>query len=106
MPRGKKKIQAEIETELQKRNRKATELIKEIPVPEYTKLDVDLLPDDLYEHNKAAIDEKLCNHINQHSANKPACTLLKGHGGDHVGYVGDKITAWSDAAGTPVRKHA
>lgn len=48
----------------------------------------------------------LCNHRNAHyTAGELTCTLPKGHGGDHVGYVGENITAWSDAAGKPARKH-
>jgi hypothetical protein len=52
------------------------------------------------------LKEALCNHRNMHyTAGVLTCVLPPKHGGDHVGYVNDKITAWSDAAGTPIKKH-
>jgi hypothetical protein len=48
-----------------------------------------------------------CNHQNKHyTAGDLFCVLPPNHGGDHLGYVNDKPTAWSDAAGKPVRPHA
>ena len=53
-----------------------------------------------------------CGHINRQYYNPDgvledlACTLDKGHKGAHeTDYPGGR-TAWSDAAGTPTRKHA
>jgi hypothetical protein len=42
-----------------------------------------------------------CGHKNLHAADEPLCTLDKGHAGDHS----DGESAWSDAAGTPTKKH-
>lgn len=48
-----------------------------------------------------------CGHQNKHyTAGDLFCVLEKGHKEDHLGYIDDKPTAWSDAAGTPVRRHA
>jgi hypothetical protein len=53
-----------------------------------------------------------CGHINKqyHNAQNEledlACSLPKGHGGDHLAVVDGKSIAWSDAAGTPARRHA
>ena len=53
-----------------------------------------------------------CGHINRQYYNPDgaledlACTLDKGHKGDHeADYPGGRA-AWSDAAGTPTRQHA
>jgi hypothetical protein len=49
-----------------------------------------------------------CGHINKHYYNPDneledlACTLEKGHKGDHS----NGVNFWSDAAGTLARKHA
>lgn len=49
-----------------------------------------------------------CGHINRQHHNDDniledlACTLDKGHAGDHA----NGKARWSDAAGTPARKHA
>lgn len=49
---------------------------------------------------------ELCNHQNKHyTAGVLTCVLPPNHGGDHLGYVNGRPTAWSDAAGTPARKH-
>jgi hypothetical protein len=53
------------------------------------------------------VETKLCNHQNRHyTAGELTCVLPKNHGGDHLGYVNGNPTAWSDAAGTPARRHA
>jgi hypothetical protein len=88
MPRGKKKVQAEIEAELNKRSRS-----EPTPSEATTRAEAPTIP--------------ACNHRNMHyTEGELTCILPKGHGGDHVGYVGTNPTAWSDAAGTPTRKHA
>ena len=46
-------------------------------------------------------DETLCNHRNMHTENQILCTLKPGHPGNHS----DGKSEWSDAAGTPVKKH-
>ncbi len=59
----------------------------------------------IVEPETAAVDP--CNHRNAHyTAGELTCVLPKNHGGDHLGYVNDKPTAWSDAAGKPARSHA
>jgi hypothetical protein len=45
--------------------------------------------------------EKFCNHRNMHAEGDVRCILPKGHKGDHS----DGKYSWSDAAGTPPRKH-
>lgn len=53
-----------------------------------------------------------CGHINKQSYNANNeledlyCTLEKGHEGDHGAELDGKRVFWSDAAGTPARKHA
>ena len=54
-----------------------------------------------------------CGHINRQHHNADgelqdlACSLDKGHKGDHSAKIeDDKQVFWSDAAGTPARKHA
>jgi hypothetical protein len=55
-----------------------------------------------------AISIVSCGHINRqyHNAENAledlACTLEKGHKGDH----NNGVNYWSDAAGTPARRHA
>jgi hypothetical protein len=46
--------------------------------------------------------ETLCNHRNLHAQPEALCVLPKGHAGNHS----DGKYDWSDAAGTPPRKHA
>ncbi len=52
-----------------------------------------------------------CGHINRQHHNPDnaledlACTLDKGHKGDHSASVEDRPVFWSDAAGTPARRH-
>lgn len=53
-----------------------------------------------------------CGHINRQHHNADgvledlACTLDKGHKGDHSAKVENEISVnWSDAAGAPARKH-
>lgn len=83
-PKGKRKVLKQVIEEINKPDpveEKITELVKQ--------------------------DESICNHQNKHyTAGELLCTLPKGHGGDHVGYIGSNITAWSDAAGVPIKKHA
>lgn len=43
----------------------------------------------------------ICCHVNVHATPNLICILPKGHAGDHF-----NGSAWSDAAGIPVRKHA
>lgn len=51
-----------------------------------------------------------CGHVNKQSHNKDneledlACTLDKGHAGDHSAELDGKQTFWSDAAGKPTGK--
>lgn len=79
MPKGKKKVAA-----------------KPVEV-------VNAYPDDA----QIRAEVELCNHRNAHyTAGELTCVLPKNHGGDHLGYVNGKPTAWSDAAGIPARKHA
>jgi hypothetical protein len=53
-----------------------------------------------------------CGHINRQHHNQEnvledlACTLDKGHKGDHSARIDDKPVYWSDAAGKPVKRHA
>ena len=53
-----------------------------------------------------------CGHINRqhHNENNEledlACTLEKGHAGDHSAEVDGKPVSWSNAAGTAARQHA
>lgn len=53
-----------------------------------------------------------CGHINRqyHNAENEledlACTLPKGHAGDHYAEVDGKPNFWADAAGIPARTHA
>jgi hypothetical protein len=47
-------------------------------------------------------DETLCNFRNMHTEKQTPCILEKGHKGNHS----DGKYEWSDAAGTPTRKHA
>ena len=42
-----------------------------------------------------------CGHTNRHSQDLLTCLLPKGHPGNHF-----NGSAWSDAAGTPPRRHA
>ena len=47
----------------------------------------------------------VCNHRNMHyTAGELTCILEPGHKEDHFGYINGKPTAWSDAAGTPVKR--
>jgi hypothetical protein len=43
-----------------------------------------------------------CGHQNMHAEGEVLCILPKGHKGDHS----DGKYSWSDAAGTPPRRHA
>lgn len=48
-----------------------------------------------------------CNHQNMHyTEGELKCTLEKGHKGDHTALLNNTWVAWSDAAGTPARRHA
>jgi hypothetical protein len=53
-----------------------------------------------------------CGHINKQYHNQDneledlACTLEKGHAGEHSAEVEGRLNAWSDAAGKPARQHA
>jgi hypothetical protein len=50
----------------------------------------------------APVEEpKLCNHQNLHAQPVAVCVLEPGHKGNHS----DGKYAWSDAAGTPIKKH-
>jgi hypothetical protein len=59
----------------------------------------------------AAISIVSCGHINRQHHNTEneledlACTLEKGHAGDHSAEVDGRPVSWSNAAGTPVRQH-
>jgi hypothetical protein len=44
----------------------------------------------------------LCNHRNLHAQPEALCIFAPGHSGNHS----DGKSEWSDAAGTPPRKHA
>jgi hypothetical protein len=67
---------------------------------------VDKLAEEAIARAEAKTDP-LCNHRNAHYiAGELTCVLPRNHGGDHLGYVNDKPTAWSDAAGKPARQHA
>lgn len=46
--------------------------------------------------------DKFCNHQNLHAQGEVFCILPKGHAGNHSNGLSD----WSDAAGTPARRHA
>jgi hypothetical protein len=98
MPKAKKKTPAKIfdEGEPKFGNVSGAEEFIEIPVPT--------------EEQKAAmiefVDElaksKLCNHRNLHAQPEALCVLDPGHSGNHS----DGKSEWSDAAGTPPRRHA
>ncbi len=48
-----------------------------------------------------------CLHQNKHyTKSELLCTRSKGHEGNHAAELNGKQTEWSDAAGTPARKHA
>jgi hypothetical protein len=53
-----------------------------------------------------------CGHINKQYHNQEneledlACTLKKGHPGDHSAEVDGRVNSWSDAAGKLAREHA
>lgn len=82
-------------------------------MPRKKKLNVTPLePDKVYvlpEEVTEEIAEKLyvCNHHNAHyTSDELRCTLPNGHEGNHSARLNGKLTEWSDAAGTPARKHA
>lgn len=87
MPRGKKKLKA---PEMPPQD----DVLAVVVPTEEQKADMVKLVDEL-----AA--SKLCSHRNMHAQGDVACILPKDHKGDHS----DGKSAWSDAAGKPVRKH-
>lgn len=52
-------------------------------------------------------EQETCNHRNMHyTAGVLTCQMAKDHTGLHSAFLNNNFTFWSDAAGTPVRKHA
>jgi hypothetical protein len=85
MPRGKKKSSV-------------SPVLTPTPTKEQRE-EMEKLVDKLAEE---AIARTFCNHRNMHAEGDVRCILPKGHKGDHS----DGKYSWSDAAGTPPRKHA
>lgn len=77
---------------------KKKKVVKEIPAPTF-KEDVEIS-----KHAEAA---EICGHQNAHyTAGVLTCQMDKTHTGLHSAFLNGNPTFWSDAAGTPVRKHA
>jgi hypothetical protein len=89
MPRGKKKLKAP--------DFPSQEDVIVLPIPtNKQKREMVEVVDEL------AKIASTCNHRNMHAEGEVLCILPKGHKGDHS----DGKYSWSDAAGTPLKRHA
>lgn len=83
---------------------------EEAPATDENGIEQSVIQSDPVENKVAELvkaQSDICNHQNLHyTGGELLCTLPKDHEGNHAGYIGDRVTEWSDEAGTPTRKHA